>query len=74
MDAAALGRQDRAKEIIAHPQAYALCEGCESIVRRGRSFCPICRGYRWSHDPVRIRLQATLVGNRPPLLEILSWD
>jgi len=77
MDAAAveaLERQNRAKEIIAHPQGYALCEGCESIAPRGSRFCPFCRGYRWSYDPVRIRLLAMVVGKRPPLLEIIHWD
>jgi hypothetical protein len=67
-------RRNRAKEIIAHPQGYALCEGCESIVIRGRSFCPFCLGYRWNYDPVRIRLLAEAVGNRPPRVEIIHWD
>jgi len=69
-----LDRKKRAEEIIAHPQGYAVCEGCESIVVRGKNFCPGCYGYRFDLDPVRIRAVAALLGTRPAQSEPVNWD
>jgi hypothetical protein len=73
MSSPPLDRKKRAEEIIAHPQGYAVCEGCESIVLREKNFCPVCLGYRFGYDQIRIRAVAALLGNRPQKYETVHW-
>jgi hypothetical protein len=67
-------RRKRAQAIIARPEGFALCEGCESITVRGRNFCPVCLGYRWNYDRVRIVQQAELSSSRPQQIQTPRWD
>lgn len=58
-------RARRAQEIIANPEEYKLCEGCESIVRKRAASCPNCNGYRFEEDPQAVILQAQTLASRP---------
>ena len=58
-------RAARAQKIIAAPQSYKICEGCESIVTRRVATCPNCHGYRFNLDEAEIVAQAKLLASRP---------
>ena len=58
-------RAARAKKIVAAPQSYKICEGCESIVTRRVATCPNCHGYRFNLDEAEIVAQAKLLASRP---------
>jgi hypothetical protein len=58
-------RAARAKKIVAAPQSYKICEGCESIVARRVATCPNSHGYRFNMDEAEIIAQAKLLASRP---------
>ncbi|MGC1481128.1 MAG: hypothetical protein WA771_11530 [Chthoniobacterales bacterium] len=58
-------RATRAARIIASPDGYKVCEGCESIVARHVTVCPNCHGYRFEGDPESVASQARHLGSRP---------
>jgi hypothetical protein len=55
----------RAAKIVAQPQLYKVCEGCESIVTHGAATCPNCHSYRFDTSSERIVNQARVLGSRP---------
>jgi len=55
----------RAQKIIASPDNYKVCEGCESIVAERATACPNCHGYRFDEAPERVVEQATHLATRP---------
>lgn len=57
-------RSRRAEKIIAQPDKYMICEGCDSIVAARVSVCPNCYGYRFNNDPAEIVAQAKLLASR----------
>ena len=61
-----VARAERAAQIAREPQLYKVCEGCESIVVRDAATCPNCHGYRFDHEPERVRIQAEILGKRLP--------
>ncbi len=58
-------RAARAQKIIASPDDYKVCEGCESIVAERATTCPNCHGYRFDVSPERVVEQATHLSTRP---------
>jgi hypothetical protein len=61
-------RSSRAKEILANPRAFKVCEGCSSLFydrpdREGK--CIFCHAYRFDKDVNRIIELARLLGDRP---------
>lgn len=58
-------RARKAEQIIAHPEEYKVCEGCDSIVRTRVASCPNCYGYRFEEDPQGVIAQAKLLASRP---------
>jgi hypothetical protein len=58
-------RKRRAEKIIASPEAYKVCEGCDSIVSATAASCPNCRSYRFDSSPERVVEQARLLSSRP---------
>jgi hypothetical protein len=58
-------RAKKAAEIVAKPQLYKVCEGCESIVLVKAVTCPSCHGYRFDDTPERVVEQAKILGSRP---------
>lgn len=58
-------RAARAQKIIATPDDYKVCEGCESIVAERATTCPNCHGYRFDDAPERVVEQATHLATRP---------
>lgn len=58
-------RAARAKKIIAAPENFKVCEGCESIVTARVASCPNCHGYRFDEAPERVVGQAELLASRP---------
>jgi uncharacterized paraquat-inducible protein A len=58
-------RAARAQKIIASPDDYKVCEGCESIVAERATTCPNCHGYRFDDSPERVVEQATHLATRP---------
>ena len=58
-------RAARARKIVAAPQNYKVCEGCESIVTARVAACPNCHGYRFDESPERVVEQANLLASRP---------
>jgi hypothetical protein len=57
-------RAQKAARIIAHPEKFKVCEGCESIVASRVATCPNCNGYRFNEDPQAVVEQARLLGSR----------
>jgi hypothetical protein len=67
-------RIKRAKEIIANPRGYWVCECCESIVvAQGRSFCN-CGGYHFDRSPKRVQDMALMLMSRPQVTETITWE
>jgi hypothetical protein len=58
-------RAARAEKIIAAPENFKVCEGCESIVTMRVTSCPNCHGYRFDEAPERVVEQARLLASRP---------
>jgi hypothetical protein len=57
-------RARRAAKIVAKPDEYKVCEGCESIVKRRAATCPNCHGYRFNEDAAAVIAQAQLLAGR----------
>ena len=57
-------RAAKAQKIASNPDAYQVCEGCESIVAAGTVVCPNCHAYRFDGDPIRVVDQALILGAR----------
>lgn len=58
-------RAARAGIIIASPQEYKICEGCESIVKIRVAACPNCHGYRFDESPEAVVEHAKILASRP---------
>jgi hypothetical protein len=57
-------RAKKAEKIIARPQGYKVCEGCDSIVTGRVATCPNCNGYRFDVSPEAVIAQAKLLATR----------
>ena len=57
-------RAATAAKIIANPNSYKICEGCDSIVGTSVIMCPNCHAYRFDNNPTRVIQQAKILGNR----------
>jgi len=57
-------RAQKALRIIASPQNFKVCEGCDSIVAARVATCPNCHGYRFAEDTETVRQQAQVLANR----------
>ena len=57
-------RAQRALRIIAGPQNYKVCEGCDSIIAARVVTCPNCHGYRFNENALAVKQQAELLANR----------
>lgn len=58
-------RAARAEKIIAAPENFKVCEGCESIVAARVVTCPNCHGYRFDDSAERVVDQARVLASRP---------
>ncbi len=58
-------RAARAEKIIAVPENFKVCEGCDSIVTMRVASCPNCHGYRFDESPERVVEQARMLASRP---------
>ncbi len=59
-----LERARKAEKIIASPQDFKICEGCDSIVAARVATCPNCHGYRFEESAEAVVLQAQLLAQR----------
>lgn len=66
-------RAQRAQKIIAAPENFKVCEGCDSIVMTKVATCPNCHGYRFNLDPLEIVIHAQELASRPQT-SITAWD
>jgi hypothetical protein len=66
-------RAERAAKIIAAPQKFKICEGCESIVAARVVTCPNCHGYRFNEEAEAVIEQARSLASRPQT-SVTSWD
>jgi len=57
-------RAKKAEKIIARPQGYKVCDGCDSIVTARVATCPNCNGYRFDASPDSVIAQAKLLASR----------
>jgi hypothetical protein len=57
-------RARKAAKIIAEPDKFKVCEGCDSIVAARVATCPNCNGYRFNEDAEAVIEQARLLGSR----------
>jgi hypothetical protein len=57
-------RAKKAEKIIARPQGYKVCEGCDSIVTMRVATCPNCSGYRFDESPDAVVAQAKILASR----------
>jgi len=64
-DDAMAERRERAKKILANPEAFKVCEGCESIVVKKAVTCPNCHGYRFDERPEAVVAQVKVLAERP---------
>lgn len=58
-------RAERAAKIIAAPENFKICEGCESIVAARVVTCPNCHGYRFDEQVEAVIEQARVLASRP---------
>ena len=58
-------RAARAEKIIAAPDNFKVCEGCDSIVTARVVNCPNCHGYRFDESPERVVEKARHLATRP---------
>ena len=57
-------RARKAERIVAEPDKFKICEGCESIVAARVTVCPNCYGYRFNPDSAAVIAQAKLLATR----------
>ena len=57
-------RMRKAEKIIAHPQDFKVCEGCDSIVKKRVATCPNCHGYRFDDNPKAVAFYAGVLASR----------
>jgi len=57
-------RAKKAEKIIARPQGYKVCEGCDSIVTVRVATCPNCNGYRFDDSSEVVIAQAKILASR----------
>jgi hypothetical protein len=57
-------RARKAAKIIAEPDKFKVCEGCDSIVAARVATCPNCNGYRFNEEAEAVIEQARLLGSR----------
>lgn len=57
-------RAKKAEKIIANPQGYKVCEGCDSIVTERVATCPNCNGYRFDDSSEAVIAQARNLANK----------
>ena len=57
-------RARKAEKIIAQPENFKICEGCDSIVAERVATCPNCHGYRFNEESAAIIEQARLLASR----------
>ena len=58
-------RARKAEKIIASPEKFKVCEGCDSIVSARAATCPNCRGYRFDESAESVIRQTRLLASRP---------
>jgi hypothetical protein len=58
-------RLKSALKIVATPERYKVCAGCESIVGAHVTGCPNCHGYRFIEGRDVVIAQAKLLASRP---------
>ena len=58
-------RQEAAVKIVAHPERYKICEGCDSIITAQSNICPNCHSYRFETDRHLVIEQAQALSIRP---------
>lgn len=58
-------RVKSAMKIVAMPERYKVCAGCESIVGIHVAGCPNCHGYRFVEGRDVVIKQARLLASRP---------
>jgi hypothetical protein len=61
-------RAAAAAAIVFEPEAYKVCDQCESIMTSPAAHCTICHAYRWRLDENEVCRVAMLLGSRPPML------
>jgi len=57
-------RAAKAAKIANNPDAYKICEGCDSIVAARVATCPNCHAYRFNEDHEEIKSHALMLGTR----------
>lgn len=55
-------RFTKAQRIARSPEAYKVCEGCDSIIGTAAALCPNCHSFRFDKSPKRVVDQALLLG------------
>lgn len=43
-------KQRIARQILANPARYQVCEGCDSVLNIRHDLCPNCRSYRFTRE------------------------
>lgn len=57
-------RSEKAAKIIAAPDQFKVCEGCDSIVTQRVALCPNCNSYRFDDSPEAVVAQAKALAAR----------
>lgn len=57
-------RAERAAKIIARPEEYKICEGCDSILTIETATCPNCHSYRFNSNPKEVISHAHFLASR----------
>ena len=64
MNAILDSRAVRGRRIFTNPEAFRICLGCESIVKRRVNICPNCKSFRFCDHPLAIMFWAKALGGR----------
>jgi hypothetical protein len=52
----------KAQRIARNPEAYKVCEGCDSIIGSAAALCPNCHSFRFDASAKRVVDQALALG------------
>jgi DnaJ-class molecular chaperone len=67
-------RADLARKVVAQPQNYKICRGCDSIIDGGQTICPFCHGYGFDTDEKDVQVRAVELSIKEELSIPQEWE
>jgi len=67
-------REDVAKYVLDNYRSFKVCTGCDSILKKSASICPICSTYRFDNTKKAIFDVATRIASGEERRTVLESD